>query len=68
VIVPAGNYEVCKATFDKAPFVYPTQHLELRQGARDMQVRAGEITGLPDDLGEKNLSSARAKAIPGGCP
>ena len=34
VIVRAGNYEICKAAFDKALFVYPTQHLELRQGAR----------------------------------
>ena len=29
-----GNYEICKAAFDKPLFVYPTQHLELRQGAR----------------------------------
>jgi hypothetical protein len=29
-----GNYEICKAAFDKALFVYPTQHIELRQGAR----------------------------------
>jgi hypothetical protein len=29
-----GNYEIYKAAFDKALFVYPTQHLELRQGAR----------------------------------
>jgi len=34
VIVRAGNYEICKAAFDKALFLYPTQHLELRQGAR----------------------------------
>jgi hypothetical protein len=34
VIARAGNYEICKAAFDKALFVYPTQHLELRQGAR----------------------------------
>jgi len=29
-----GNYEICKAAFEKALCVYPTQHLELRQGAR----------------------------------
>jgi hypothetical protein len=29
VIVRAGNYEVCRGAFDKALFVYPTQHLEL---------------------------------------
>jgi hypothetical protein len=34
VIVRAGNYEICKAAFDKALFLYPRQHLELRQGAR----------------------------------
>ena len=34
VLVRASNYEICKAAFDKALFVYPTQHIELRQGAR----------------------------------
>jgi hypothetical protein len=34
VIARAGNYEICKAAFDKALFVYPTQHIELRQGTR----------------------------------
>jgi hypothetical protein len=34
VIARAGNYEICKAAFDKALFVNPTQHIELRQGAR----------------------------------
>jgi hypothetical protein len=34
VIARAGNYEICKAAFDKGLFVYPTEHLELRQGAR----------------------------------
>jgi hypothetical protein len=34
VIARAGNYELCKAAFDKALFIYPTQNLELRQGAR----------------------------------
>jgi hypothetical protein len=33
VIARAGNYEICKAAFDKALFVYPTQHIELRLGA-----------------------------------
>jgi hypothetical protein len=28
------NYEICKAAFEKALFVYPTEHLEMRQGAR----------------------------------
>jgi hypothetical protein len=34
VIARAGNYEICKAAFDKALFIYPTQHIELHQGAR----------------------------------
>ena len=34
LIARISNYEICKAAFDKALFVYPTQHLELRQGAR----------------------------------
>ena len=33
MIARAGNYEICNA-FDKALFVYPREHLELRQGAR----------------------------------
>jgi hypothetical protein len=34
IIARAGNYEIGKAAFDQAPFVYPTQHIGLRQGAR----------------------------------
>jgi hypothetical protein len=29
-----GNYEICKAAFEKALFIYPNDHLEMRQGAR----------------------------------
>ena len=29
-----GNYEICKAAFEKAIFVYPNDHLEMEQGAR----------------------------------
>jgi hypothetical protein len=29
-----GNYEICKAAFEKAIFVFPNDHLEMRQGAR----------------------------------
>jgi hypothetical protein len=29
-----GSYEICKAAFEKAIFVYPNEHLEMRQGAR----------------------------------
>jgi hypothetical protein len=34
VLVRASNYEICKAAFDKTLFVYATQAIELRQGAR----------------------------------
>jgi len=34
VIVRGSNYEICKAAFEKAIFVYPNEHLEMRQGAR----------------------------------
>jgi hypothetical protein len=40
VIARAGNFEICKAAFERALFVYPTEHLEMRQGAR---VRTLEI-------------------------
>jgi hypothetical protein len=29
-----SNFEICKAAFEKAIFVYPNDHLEMRQGAR----------------------------------
>jgi len=28
------NFLICKAAFEKALFVYPNDHLEMRQGAR----------------------------------
>jgi hypothetical protein len=34
VLARIGNYEICKAAFEKALFVYPKEHLEMRQGAR----------------------------------
>jgi hypothetical protein len=29
-----AHYEICKAAFEKAIFVCPNDHLEMRQGAR----------------------------------
>ena len=29
-----GNYEICKAAFEKAIFIYPNDHFKMRQGAR----------------------------------
>jgi len=34
VLARIDNYEICKAAFEKALFVYPKEHLEMRQGAR----------------------------------
>jgi len=43
VIVRSSNFLVCKAAFEKALFVYPNDHLEMRQGARIiLKSREGE--------------------------
>jgi hypothetical protein len=34
VLARIDNFEICKAAFEKALFVYPKEHLEMRQGAR----------------------------------
>jgi hypothetical protein len=34
VIARVENLLICKAAFEKALFVYPDAHLEMRQGAR----------------------------------
>jgi hypothetical protein len=34
VIARVENFLICKAAFEKALFVYPDSHLEMRQGAR----------------------------------
>lgn len=34
VLARIDNYEICKAAFEKALFIYPSEHLEVRQGAR----------------------------------
>jgi hypothetical protein len=46
VIVRAGNYEVCKTAFDKALFVYPTQHLSStrRSTSNCARVRASSAS------------------------
>ena len=33
VIARVENFLICKAAFEKALFVYPDAHLEMRQGA-----------------------------------
>ena len=39
-----ANYEICKAAFEKAIFVYPNEHLEMRQGARVI-LKSRELSG-----------------------
>ena len=34
VVARSSNFLVCKAAFEKALFVWPNEHLEMRQGAR----------------------------------
>jgi hypothetical protein len=34
VLARIDSYEICKAAFEKALFVYPREDLEMRQGAR----------------------------------
>ena len=34
VLARIENFEMCKAAFERALFVYPKDHLEMRQGAR----------------------------------
>jgi hypothetical protein len=36
------NFLICKAAFEKALFVYPDAHVEMRQGARFKKNRAVE--------------------------
>jgi hypothetical protein len=39
-----GHYEICKAAFEKAIFVFPNNHLEMRQGARVI-LKSRELSG-----------------------
>jgi hypothetical protein len=34
LIARVGNLVVCRAAYEKALFVWPTEHIEMRQGAR----------------------------------
>jgi hypothetical protein len=34
VLAQIDNFAICKAAYEKALFVYPNEHLELRNGAR----------------------------------
>jgi hypothetical protein len=45
VIARVENFLICKAAFEKALFVYPNDHLEMRQGARIILKSKEEPTG-----------------------
>jgi hypothetical protein len=34
LVARIANFEVCRAAFERALFVWPAEHLELRNGAR----------------------------------
>jgi hypothetical protein len=34
LVARIDNFEVCKAAFERALFVWPSEHLEMRHGAR----------------------------------
>jgi hypothetical protein len=34
VVLQSSNFQICEAAFQKALFVWPTEHLQMRQGAR----------------------------------
>jgi hypothetical protein len=43
VIVRSSNFLICQAAFEKALFIWPNEHLEMRQGARDyFEVERGQ--------------------------
>jgi hypothetical protein len=46
-----GNYEICKAAFEKALFLYPNEHLEMRQGARVILKSGSGSTGWASSAG-----------------
>jgi len=39
LIARIRNYEICKAAFEKALFVYPNDYLELRKGSARVSER-----------------------------
>jgi hypothetical protein len=34
VVLRSSNFLICQAAFEKALFVWPNEHLQMRQGAR----------------------------------
>jgi hypothetical protein len=50
VVVRSSNYEVCKAAFEKALFVWRTEQLESEAGARGLF--ESEAPTMIDECGE----------------
>jgi hypothetical protein len=46
VIAQVGDFAICKAAFEKALFVFPNEHLEMRQGARVIAKSREDRTGI----------------------
>jgi len=43
LVARVGNFEVCKAAFERAVFVWPNEHLEMRHPMRsERQSGSGE--------------------------
>ena len=45
LIARVDNFEVGKAAFERALFIWPREHLEMRQGARIVLKSKEETTG-----------------------
>ena len=58
VVARVGNLEICKAAFEKALFVYPNQHLELRQGARIILKSKEQPSGASEHMKEADSEQA----------
>jgi hypothetical protein len=46
VVARSSNFLICKAAYEKALFVYPNDHLEMRQGTRIILKSKEEEPGL----------------------
>ena len=58
VVARVDNLEICKAAFEKALFVYPNQHLELRQGARIILKSKEQPSGASEHMKEADSEQA----------
>src|SRR5258705_11734006 len=66
VIARAENFLICKAAFEKALFVYPDAHLEMRQGARIILKSKEEPPPLIPPSGA--VASSPPSSVPSAAP